>query len=401
MRYRTDSKTKNQLSALGLGCMRFDRGVAGIDFEKAERVIKSSVEAGVNYFDAAYIYPGSEETLGNALAKNSLRDKVNIATKLPIILCKSGADFDKYFFRQLERLKTDYIDYYLAHMLTDTGYWKKLQSWGIEKWVEEKKAAGQIKRFGFSFHGTKEEFMKLLDVYDWDFCQIQYNYSDENYQAGEQGLKKAAEKGLPVIIMEPLLGGKLACGLPKAAEEIFARTEYSPAAWALKWIWNQPEPTVILSGMNTVEQLAENAAVADSSRAGEFTEKEYALFKEVKDVFNASYKVKCTGCGYCMPCPAGVNIPACFSAYNSVFAISKSVGSQQYMTSTGGTTATQRFASLCVKCGKCEKHCPQNIPIREKLSDVVKELEPFWFRPAMSIARAFLGVKKVKENNNL
>jgi predicted aldo/keto reductase-like oxidoreductase len=394
MQYRTDPKTKNQLSALGLGCMRFERIGVGIDFAKAERIICEAVDQGVNYFDTAYIYPGSEETLGNALAKNSLRDKVNVATKLPILLCKSGADFEKYFSRQLGRLKTDRIDYYLLHMLTDTDYWKKLQSWGIEDWAAQKKASGQIKRFGFSFHGIKSEFMKLLDSYDWDFCQIQYNYSDENYQAGVDGLKKASEKGMAVVIMEPLLGGKLASGLPTAAAEIFRETGLSPAAWALKWLWNQPEPTVVLSGMNSLEQLKENAANADSSFPMKFTEKEYRMFKEVTNIFSKSYRVKCTGCGYCMPCPSGVNIPACFSAYNAAFAISKSVGQQQYTTSTGGTTASRHFASQCVKCGKCEKHCPQSIPIREKLSDVAKTLEPFWFKPGLALARAFLGVKK-------
>ena len=220
MQYRTDMKSGNQLSILGFGCMRFPRNLTQIDVNRTEQLIVKAVQEGVNYFDAAYMYGGSEDTLGAILAKNNLRDKVFIATKLPFAKCKTRHDFDTLFDTQLQRLHTDYIDYYLMHNLGDVHTWQTLCELGIEKWIEEKKEAGQIKNIGFSFHGIHDEFLKLLEVYDWDFCQIQYNYLNTNYQAGVAGLKKAADKGLPVIIMEPLLGGKLATGLPAKAVEM-------------------------------------------------------------------------------------------------------------------------------------------------------------------------------------
>ncbi len=277
MQYRINPKNGDKLSILGLGCMRFTGSLAGsfgiggkIDEEKIEHLIKASVDQGVNYFDTAYIYAGSEEILGKTLAKYNLRQQVYIATKLPVIMCRNKADIDKYFDRQLVRLQTDYIDYYLFHMLPDVATWDKFREWGIEEWIERKKESGQIKQIGFSYHGSQSEFLALLDAYDWDFCQIQYNYSDENFQAGITGLKKAASKGMPVMIMEPLLGGKLANSLPQTAVDSFKKADpdLTPVAWALHWLWNQPEVTVVLSGMNEMQQLNENLLTAESTAPG-------------------------------------------------------------------------------------------------------------------------------------
>lgn len=394
MQYRIDPKTGNKLSILGFGCMRFSRNLTSIDIKKAENLIKTAIEKGVNYFDTAYIYPGSEEVLGKVLAKYDLRKKVYIATKLPLILCRSKSDLDKYFNIQLQRLQTDYIDYYLLHMLPDTDLWNKLCEWGIESWIKEKKASGQIKQIGFSFHGTRGEFLSLIDAYDWDFCLIQYNYSDENYQAGVTGLKKAASKGLPVMIMEPLLGGKLANSLPPEAVSLFkkANPNVSPVSWALRWLWNQPEVTVILSGMNDIKQLEENIEIAENAVPNMLSQEEIETIHGVKDIFNSSYKVHCTGCHYCTPCPHGVNIPACFSAYNAYYAIGKSTGLIQYITSTV-LSSKPGYASLCKKCGKCEKHCPQNIQIISSLEEVQKKMENILFILTRFVARNFMGKK--------
>lgn len=401
MQYRIDPKTGNKLSILGFGCMRFADSLAGsfgigkkADPEKAENLIKAAVENGVNYFDTAYVYAGSEELLGNALAKYDLRDKVYIATKLPAFMCRNKVDIDKYFDRQLERLKTDHIDYYLFHMLSDTHTWEKLCGWDIKEWIRKKKESGQIKQIGFSFHGSQGEFLSLLDVYDWDFVQIQYNYSDENFQAGVTGLKKASSKGMPVIIMEPLLGGKLANSLPKTAVECFhkANPDITPVAWALRWLWNQSEVTVVLSGMNQMPQLDENLEVAENSAPGMLSQEELETYKDVRKIFNESNKIPCTGCHYCTPCPHGVDIPSCFTAYNTYSSISKSQGSMQY---SMGTLMSSKpgYASLCKKCGKCEKHCPQHIPIIKSLEEVSSSMENFRFK-VMSFGTKFFMKKK-------
>jgi predicted aldo/keto reductase-like oxidoreductase len=233
--------------------------------------------------------------------------------------------------------------------------------------------------------------MRLLSAYDWGFCQIQYNYSDENYQAGREGLRAAAERGIPVIIMEPLLGGKLADGLPKAAVAAFRRVDpsISPAAWGLRWLASQPEVTVILSGMSGIEQLRENVRIL-AAEPTPLSEAELAAFAEVKRVFGAANRVPCTACSYCMPCPRGVNIPDCFASYNTSFAFSLTAGFQQYITSTAAATARPHTASLCARCGKCEAHCPQTIPIRAALTDVKRRLEPLWLRAILSLVRRFV-----------
>ncbi|GHV83464.1 aldo/keto reductase [Spirochaetia bacterium] len=393
MKYRQDLRSGRELSALGFGCMRFPKVFGGaIDIKKTDALIMDAIKNGVNYFDTAWMYPGSEDALGTILANNGARKQVYIATKLPVLFCKNGADFDRYFNESLKRLKTDYIDYYLMHMLTDFASWEKLKSFGIENWITQKKKSGEIKQIGFSFHGSLGEFIKILNDYDWEFCQIQYNYSDENYQAGVGGLKAAAAKKIPVIIMEPLLGGKLANNLPNAASQVFnkANPARSVVGWALGWLWDQSEVTVVLSGMSTQNQLTENLAIAQDFEAGCLTENDRAVYLEVKNVFNASYKIHCTGCNYCMPCPKGVNIPGCFSAYNSSYLISHIEGFKQYLTSTAATSVENHCASMCVECGKCEEHCPQHLPIRNNIKAVRRRLEPLYFRFILSVTRGVL-----------
>ena len=375
MQYRAD-KYGNQLSILGFGCMRFQRKLGAIDYEKAEKQIMLAIRGGVNYFDTAYIYPGSEALLGEVLERNGVRDQVYIATKLPHYLIKDRKALDKLFDEELRRLRTDHVDYYLMHMLTDTATWERMKALGIEQWLAEKKASGAIRQVGFSYHGNSDMFCCLVDAYDWDFCQIQYNYMDEHSQAGRKGLNHAHAKGLPVVIMEPLRGGKLVSMLPEEAKKIFAKypVKHSPAQWAFHWLWNQPEVTVVLSGMNTEEMVADNVQTASNVKIGELGEPEEAMLQKVVQAINAKMKVGCTGCGYCTPCPKGVDIPGVFAAYNRVYSESKFSGLREYFM---GTTfrKSSTGASNCIGCGKCEKHCPQGLPIRQYLLDAKKELE--------------------------
>jgi predicted aldo/keto reductase-like oxidoreductase len=397
MQYREDKKTGNKLSILGFGCMRLPHKGAGIDIDKTEALIMSAISAGVNYFDTAYVYGGSEEALGTVLARNpGARDKIFIASKLPLINLKAKEDIDKFFNQELKRLQTDHIDYYLMHMLANPGQWEKLKAWGIEDWIAQKKASGAIRRVGFSFHGSRADFSALLKAYPWEFCQIQYNYSDPNYQAGVEGLKEAAGMGLPVIIMEPLLGGKLATGLPSDALKIFEadNARLSPAARGLRWIWNQEEPTVILSGMNSPEQLADNINAAENAVPGMLSPEELALYDKARDVIRASYKIPCTGCNYCMPCPQGVNIPGCFAAYNAKASLGFMAGMQQYWTSVHPTSPEAGRPSQCIACGRCEKHCPQHLPIIENLKKVRRGME-FWpVGPGVNLVRKITGWDK-------
>lgn len=389
MQYRVDPRTGEKLSVLGFGCMRLPKTVNGIDRKKSEQLVLRAVEAGVNYFDTAYLYPGSEAVLGKILEENALRGKIFLATKLPAMNCNKTEDFDRFFAEQLSRLRTDYIDFYLMHNLGSFSQWKALCDLGIEDWIRKQKDKGAVRRIGFSFHGACGEFLKILDSFDWDFCQIQYNYSDENYQAGVTGLKRAAEKNIPVIIMEPLLGGKLAAGLPRQAEEVFHQVnpKLSPAAWGLRWLLDQPEVTVILSGMNREQQVADNLKTVESARPGMLNAAERDAYRRVTEIFRKTYKVPCTGCGYCQPCPHGVNIPGCFAAYNASYSLGQMTGMFQYVTSTGANRTEEQLASACVGCGACERHCPQNIPIREQLKHVRRRMEPFYFNLVMKVMR--------------
>ncbi len=386
MQYRTD-RHGQALSILGFGCMRFQRKHGSFDYAEAEREILSAIAHGVNYFDTAYIYPGSEELLGKVLESNHCRDQVYIATKLPHYLIRKGEDIDRYFTEQLRRLRTDHVDYYLMHMLPDVSTWQRLQKLGVEDWLSEKLASGAIRNVGFSYHGSTDTFQKLIDVRTWDFCQIQYNYIDEHTQAGRRGLEYAAQRGIPVVIMEPLRGGRLVNALPPKAVRAFqqAQPQRTPAEWGLRWLWNQPEVTVVLSGMNSMEMVEENCRIAHNVRPHEQGEQEFALYEQVKAAINEKIKVGCTGCGYCMPCPKGVDIPGSFRCYNARYSEGFYTGMKEYFMTTTlrGKGAN---ASQCIKCGRCEKHCPQGIPIRQELDNVKRVME----NPVYTVAKLAL-----------
>jgi len=385
MQYRECKATGNKLSALGLGCMRFPR-----DKDETERMILTAINNGVNYFDTAYMYPNSESTLGGILAKHNKRKDVFIATKLPFMLCKKTEDFDRFFNEHFKRLQTDYIDYYLLHNISSLAQWERFKELGIEDWIAKKKKTGQIRNIGFSYHGTCDDFIKILDSYAWEFCMIQYNYYDENYQAGRKGLKAAAEKGISVMVMEPLLGGSLATGIPVQAKKLFEKTnpELTPADWAFHWLWNQSEVTVVLSGMNSVSQMEENLKSLKIFR--QLTNDESAVYHEVIDIFRKSYKIPCTGCGYCLPCPKGINIPACFSAYNARYTQGFLTSMSLYVNSTSLVTKHNLSPRLCIECGKCEKQCPQNIPICNDLKKVSRKLEPLPIRAIIALVRGIM-----------
>ena len=389
MNYRRD-KYGNELSILGFGCMRFPMKAGRIDMAETEREILTAVEGGVNYFDTAYIYPGSEAALGEILERNGLRDRVYIATKLPHYLIKSREGLDKLFAEELRRLRTDHVDFYLMHMLTDTDTWERLKAMGIEEWIAEKKASGAIRQLGFSYHGNSDMFCKLLDAWDWDFCQIQYNYMDEHSQAGRRGLNHANGKGIPVVIMEPLRGGKLVSRLPEEAKRIFESypVRHTPAQWAFRWLWNQPEVTVVLSGMNSDEMVRDNLRTASTVQVGELGPEEEAMLRQVVAAINSKMKVGCTGCGYCMPCPKNVDIPGTFAAYNRRYQEGKFWGFMDYVICTL-LRKNPTPASNCIGCGKCEKHCPQHLPIRQKLGEARKELEGPLYRTVRRVLGRF------------
>jgi predicted aldo/keto reductase-like oxidoreductase len=385
MNYRVNPKNNDKLSILGFGGMRFSK-----DKREVEKQIIYAIENGVNYFDTAYSYLNSEVTLGSILSKG-YRSRVKIATKMPPFLIKKYEDLDKIFNTELERLQTDYIDYYFMHMLTDVNVWTRLVDIGVIKWIEEKKQKGQIINIGFSYHGGRDEFVKLVDIYDWEFCMIQYNFLDENNQAGKSGLRYAAAKGLPVMVMEPLRGGKLVTNLPKEVNEVWEKAyiKRSPAEWAFRWIWNHPEVTVVLSGMNSQQMVEENIRTASDAEADSFTQADYELFEKVRGILMEKIKVPCTACNYCMPCPMGVDIPTCLSCYNDREIEGKFNAAWKYIMQTSIKTQTHN-ASLCVKCGKCEAHCPQKIAIRDELDNVSKTLEGFYYKPATFLIKRFM-----------
>lgn len=390
MQYRND-RHGEPLSLIGFGCMRFQRtATKSIDMKLAEQQIMTAIERGVNYFDTAYVYVGSEEALGTILEKNNARHRVHIATKLPHYLIKKAEDIERYFQEELQRLRTDYVDYYLMHMLPDVSTWERLKSLGVEQWLEEKKRSGVIRNVGFSNHGSSNAFCDLLDAYDWDFCQFQYNYLDEHTQAGRRGMEHAASKGIPIIIMEPLRGGRLVNLLPDKAVKRFhdANPNRTPAEWGLRWLWNQPDITVVLSGMNTLEMVEENCRIASEVQAGEMTEADFKVYADVVEEINRAIKVGCTGCGYCMPCPRGVDIPACFRTYNERYSESYFTGMKHYImyTTLRGTPSN---AGLCVGCGRCEQHCPQHLPIREELKNVQRVMENPIYQVSRAVVKRF------------
>jgi predicted aldo/keto reductase-like oxidoreductase len=396
MQYRLMPSTGDRLSALGFGCMRLpvDKKKR-IDEQAATRLVHKAIDAGVNYFDTAFGYHNeqSEPFLGRALAGGH-RDKVKIATKLPHWLVREPADIEKLFIVQLNRLQTDRIDYYLIHILTESR-WKELEAWSVVEFIDKAKRDGRIGHIGFSSHVGCDEFKWLVDAYDWEFTQIQYNYLDTLHQAGREGLRYAAEKGLGMIIMEPLRGGKLAQAPPAEVQAIWDRApgeRRTPAEWALRWIWSHPQVHVILSGMTTEEQLDENLETVETAKPNSLTEEELALVDEAAAAYRSRMKAGCTGCRYCMPCPANVNIPECLQTLDSYSLFGNKASHQfGYLIQAAGVVDGQRhLASQCVECGKCVEKCPQNLPIPELLKETSKTFEGFFTRLSLRFMKVYL-----------
>lgn len=394
--FRRMGKSGDEVSILGYGCMRFPRVNRRIDEQLAGSQVIAAIEQGVNYFDTAYIYPQSEEVLGKILAQG-YRSRVMIATKLPPFLVHSQNEMEAVLGTQLRRLQTDYIDYYLMHALSGLDAWQRLKELGVEDFLKKAHEAGKIGRIGFSYHGDTSGFQKIVDDYPWDFCQIQYNYMDENTQAGKAGLEYAAAKGLGVVVMEPLRGGFLANKMPAQAEAVFQRSKVkrTPAEWALRWVWDHPQVTVLLSGMNEDAQIEENIRIAGEAQPNSLGAAEHEIIRAVRGILSERLKVGCTGCGYCLPCPAGVNIPMCFTNYNDRFLYQGTSQRFFYMLTQGGADGgSPSFASLCQNCGRCERSCPQGLPIRQHLKEVAGEMESFYFKPAVRLLGSYYKLRK-------
>jgi predicted aldo/keto reductase-like oxidoreductase len=394
MLFRKMPKSGDEISVLGFGCMRLPLKDGKIDEERAISQIRYSIDNGVNYVDTAWPYHGgeSEPLLGKAL-RDGYREKVKVATKLPSWLIKSRSDMDKYLNAQLERIGTDHIDYYLIHSL-NANLWQNAVKYDVADFLDSAKADGRIINAGFSFHGLAPDFIQIIDAYDWDFCQIQHNYLDRQFQAGEEGLRHAAEKKVGVIVMEPLRGGYLGMPEPpKAVQEIWdeADIKRTPVEWALRWVWNNPDVTLVLSGMNEEAHVEENIRVASEALPSQLTEKELSLVDRAAEKYKELLKVDCTGCGYCMPCPSGVRIPYCFDAYNSMFLFddeerAKFKYASSLNTMTYGKTG---YASQCVECGECLEKCPQGLPIPDLLRDVAEVFEGEGFLERVEMIKKF------------
>ncbi|MGI1689783.1 aldo/keto reductase [Thermoanaerobacter uzonensis] len=375
MQYRQFGKLNIAVSALGFGLMRLpviDNDNNKIDEAEAIKMIRYAIDNGVNYIDTAWPYHGgnSEIVAGKAL-KDGYREKTFLATKLPTWLINGKEDMDKYLNEQLKKLQTDHIDFYLLHAL-DKSKWENMKRVDALSWAEKKKQEGKIRYIGFSFHDEYPVFQEIVDYYDkWDFCQIQYNYMDIDVQAGEKGLKYAASKGLGVVIMEPIRGGRLA-NPPKAVMDIWdtAKVKRTPAEWALQWLWNQPEVSVVLSGMSTFEQLKENIESAKRSGVNTLTKEELEIVNRVRNKYKELSPIACTGCNYCMPCPNGVNIPRNFELYNEAHMYNTYEANRRDYENLGDAKA-----SSCVECGTCESVCPQHLTIIDYLKEVADYFE--------------------------
>lgn len=370
MLYRKMNRTDRKLSILGFGCMRLPQTTDfTIDEPKATAMVRYAIDRGVNYVDTAYVYHNgqSEPFLGRALSEG-YRERVNLATKMPVWDVECRNDMDRILDEQLKRLNTDHLDFYLLHGLTRST-WNDMIMLNVGEFLDGAIADGRIRYVGFSFHDNFQVFKEIVDAYPWTFAQIQYNYMDEQYQAGTAGLNYATEKGLGIVIMEPLRGGVLARETAET-KKVWATGGQSltAAEWGLRWLWNRPEITVVLSGMSSMQQVKDNLRYANNGKPSSLTDSELALYETIKTLYRDRQKIPCTRCRYCLPCMVGVEIPECFSAYNDAFIYKDSAGakfSYDAFTGSGGD------ASQCQECGVCESLCPQQIPIRQRLKEVV------------------------------
>jgi hypothetical protein len=383
--YRKLGKSGFNVSILGFGAMRLpiqggsqspgDRFNPNklVDEEETIKMIEYAIGQGVNYFDTAYVYHGgkSEPALGKAL--KGYRNKVMLATKLPVMQATKREDFDRFLDEQLKRLDTNYLDVYLLHGLRRQA-WAKMKELGVLKFLDQIQADGRARYVGFSFHDDVRIFKEIVDGYDWMLCQIQYNYYDEHYQAGREGLIYAVSKGLGVVVMEPLRGGKLTDPIPEEIQAIWdsAEVKRTPAEWGLRWVWNHPEVSIVLSGMSSMSQVIENIKLANDGNPNSLSRKELAIIDQAKKTYKKMLKIDCTGCAYCMPCETGVNIPANFSMYNDmfVFKTATEVSAIPY----NMWLSPEQKASNCAECGECEEKCPQHIKIKDGLKAVHQAL---------------------------
>ncbi len=377
MLYRRMESTGDDLSILGFGCMRLPQRGGRIDEERATGQLRDAIDRGVNYIDTAVPYhTGTSEPFVGRVLGSGYREKVKLATKLPPWSTNETADMERILASQLEKLRTDRIDYYLLHAL-DGKSWKKMRDLGALEFLDRAKADGRIVHAGFSFHGDLPAFKEIVDAHPWQFCQIQYNYLDVKHQAGTEGLEYAAAKGLGVIAMEPLRGGLLGGDVPPEVRAVWDEAEVSrtPAEWALRWIWNRPEIHVILSGMNDEAHIDENVRIASEAHPDSLARNELELVRRAGAAYRGLMKADCTGCQYCLPCPAGVAIPACLQMYNSKHALRDRHARWNYLAFLGGAFGPPSLASLCEDCGACVERCPQRLPIPSLLRDVASEFE--------------------------
>jgi uncharacterized protein len=404
MLYRKMEKTGDELSVLGFGCMRLPQksgtpGEGKIDEKRATAQVRYAIDQGVNYIDTAMPYHrgAGESFVGRALGEG-YRDKVRLATKLPPWSLKTHDDMDRLLSAQLDRLATDRIDYYLLHGLYRES-WDKMKAMNAMGFLEKAKADGRIVNEGFSFHGDIDTFKEIVDAYDWSFCQIQYNFMDEHNQAGTEGLKYAAAKGLGVVVMEPLRGGHLAGKVPREVDAIWREADVTRSAveWALRWVWNHPELTVVLSGMNDEAHIKENIRIAGEALPNSLTERDLDLVSRVEAAYRKLTKAGCTGCGYCMPCPSGVDIPTCFQAYDMSHMFNEVRSARMaYLAFVSDLIRRDAaYASLCKDCGKCEEKCPQGLKIPELLNEVAKEFEDRKMSVLIWVAKRFLAVQRL------
>lgn len=393
MLYRKMPKSGDELSILGFGAMRLPTKEDGsIDEKVAYDMVRYSIDNGVNYVDTAWPYHmgESEPFLGRALA-DGYREKVKLATKQPQWMVKEYKDMDRFLNSQLEKLNTDQIDYYLIHSLVKSS-WENIRDLGVMEFLDKARADGRIVNAGFSYHGAPEDFKPIVDAYDWDFCQIQYNFLDEDVQAGKAGLEYAASKGLGIVVMEPLRGGNLADPVPDEVMDIWdgSKARRSPVEWALRWVWDHPEVTVVLSGMSEPAHVEENLRIADEGLPDSLTEEELNLVEKVANKYQELMEIDCTGCRYCMPCPEGVDIPACFEMYNNLHMFDDEDRlMMMYAAKLGGILrgAETNFASQCIECGQCVDACPQNLPVPELLEKVSETFEGPGLGERMEFAR--------------